>query len=90
MKIFVVYGLVIGCVGTALGVALGTLSCLAIRKFGVGLDPEVYYIAQLPVRMNPFEFLTVSLSALVVSYLATIYPSLQAARLSPVDGLRYD
>jgi len=90
MKIFVVYGLVIGCLGTALGVVLGFLSCIAIRKFGVGLDPEVYYIAQLPVRMNPFEFTLVSLSALVVSYLATIYPSLQAAQLNPVDGLRYD
>lgn len=90
MKIFVVYGLVIGAVGTAIGILLGLVSCLAIREFGVGLDPEVYYISELPVRMNPIEFAVVAISAMVVSYLATIYPSLQAARLHPVDGLRYD
>jgi len=90
MKIFVTYGLIIGAVGTVVGVVLGFVSCLAIRQFGVGLDPEVYYISELPVRMNPIEFAVVALAAIVVSYLATIYPSLQGARLNPVDGLRYD
>ena len=90
MKVFVVYGLIIGGLGTSIGVVLGFVSCLLIRQFGVGLDPEVYYISQLPVRMNPVEFIVVAVSAVVVSYLATLYPSLQAARLNPVDGLRYD
>lgn len=90
MKIFVVYGLIIGSLGTSIGVVLGMVSCLLIRQFGVGLDPEVYYISQLPVRMNPVEFVVVAVSAIIVSYLATLYPSLQAARLNPVDGLRYD
>ena len=90
MKIFVVYGLVIGAFGTVLGELLGYFSCHAIRMFGVGLDPEVYYISELPVAMNPVEFAVVGVAAIVVCYLATILPSLQGSRLNPVEGLRYD
>ncbi len=90
MKIFVTYGLTIGVLGTSIGVALGYLSCRAIETFGIGLDPEVYYIANLPVRMNPVEFVLVAGAALIISLLAAVYPALQAARLRPVEGLRYE
>jgi lipoprotein-releasing system permease protein len=88
MKIFVAEGLVIGAVGTAFGLLLGLGTCFLIDKVGIPLDPEVYYISNLPVRMDPVEFGLVALLALALSYLATLYPAAKASRLEPVEGLR--
>jgi len=88
MKIFVAEGLVIGAVGTAFGLLLGLGTCLVIDKVGIPLDPEVYYISNLPVLIEPGQFALVALAALGLSYLATIYPATKGSRLKPVDGLR--
>jgi lipoprotein-releasing system permease protein len=88
MKVFVLEGLVIGGLGALLGLGLGLLICLFIATGGIKLDPSVYYIDSLPVRIEAWQFGVVAAAALLLSYLATIYPAVAASRLPPVEGLR--
>ncbi|HYG70505.1 MAG TPA: ABC transporter permease [Anaeromyxobacteraceae bacterium] len=88
MKIFVLEGVVIGGVGTIFGLLLGWGTCFLVDTVGIPLDPEVYYISNLPVLVDPAQFAFVALAAMAISFLATLYPATKAARLRPVDGLR--
>ena len=91
MKIFVIEGTVIGTVGTALGLFGGYVSCFLLAKYKfIELPGDVYYISTLPVKMEPVTLLIVSLSALGISFIATIYPAYQAAKLDPAEALRYE
>jgi lipoprotein-releasing system permease protein len=88
MKIFVIEGMIIGAVGTFFGLVLGYGTCLLVGDVGIPLDPEVYYIDNLPVRIDPSQWVMVVVMSLALAFLATIYPATKAARLRPVDGLR--
>lgn len=90
MRIFIIEGMIIGTAGTILGVLLGYLVCLGIERFGIGLDPKIYFISSLPVNTSPLEVVFVALAALGICFLATLWPSYRAARVNPVDGLRYE
>jgi lipoprotein-releasing system permease protein len=90
MSIFMIEGVLIGAIGTALGVAVALAACLGLEWSGVRLDPDVYYIDRLPVNVDLQDYAFVALAALAICTLATIYPAYTAARVRPVDGLRYE
>jgi len=99
MRVFLITGASIGIVGTVTGFLLGTLVCLnieAIRRFLSWLtntelfSPELYFLSKLPADMNVSETSAVVVMALALSLLATLYPSWRAARLDPVEALRYE
>lgn len=90
VRIFITEGLIIGIFGTILGEIGGYALCRLLSIYRFQLDPEVYYITTLPVLMNPLEFIAVAIAAIIISFLATIYPAYQAARLRPTEGLRYE
>jgi len=91
MKIFMIQGLVIGTIGTLLGLAAGfALAWLQNTYEIVKLARDVYYIPSLTVKIGPWDTLLVIVCAIGISFLATIYPALQAARLDPVEALRYE
>ena len=89
MLIFMLQGLVIGIVGTTIGVVGGYMLCIVLNNY-IELPPDVYYLSKLPVKMQFIDFAIVSCSAIAISFLSTIYPSYYAARLEPVESLRYE
>ena len=89
MRIFMVDGLVIGGIGTVIGIPLGYFVCFLLHTFYT-LPSDVYYISHLPVTIRAVDVTLVSLSAVTISFIATLYPSWQAARLNPSEALRYE
>jgi len=91
MSIFIIHGLIIGIVGTFTGVTGGYILCQLLKTYKfINLPGDVYYLSYLPVRMNLFDFTVVPLAAILITLVATIYPSWQAAKLDPVEPLRYE
>jgi len=91
MKIFMTSGLIIGAVGTVLGSAIGYGAVVIIAKSGIiTLPKDVYQVSHLPLSITGYDILFISLMALGISFLATIYPAWQAARQDPVEVLRYE
>jgi len=90
-RIFILQGVIIGVVGTAFGVVAGQVACYFADKYHIiRLAPEVYTIAYVPFKPSPLDSVIVAGAAILVSFLATLYPSAAAAKLQPVEALRYE
>ncbi len=90
-RIFMLQGLVIGLVGTAAGTAAGVLAATVLdRKQLIRIPADVYQLSHLPFTVVPRDVVAVVAAALVICFVATIYPSRQAARLDPAEGLRHE
>jgi lipoprotein-releasing system permease protein len=99
MRVFFIAGASIGVVGTLSGLLLGVVFCLnieSIRQFLSSLtgtelfSPEIYFLSKMPAEIDNGEVVAVVLMALALSFLATLYPAWRAARLDPVEALRYE
>lgn len=88
VKIFLAEGLQIGVAGSVLGLIAGLAWCVFIERVGIKLDPQVYYIPSLPVRIEAFQTAVAVIIAVLVTFLASIYPALKASQVEPVDGLK--
>jgi len=93
-RVFIWYGTLVGVAGTASGIFLGVIICWILTRFRIVSFPpeiaEVYYVSSIPFVTRPLDLTGIALFALIVSFLATIVPSMRAARLNPVDALRHE
>jgi lipoprotein-releasing system permease protein len=99
LRIFLITGSSIGVVGTLVGFGLGLAVCLNVEEIRAFISwltstelfsPELYYLSRLPADIDSKETAMVVAMALVLSFLATVYPAWRAARLDPVEALRYE
>lgn len=99
MRVFFLSGASIGVIGTLFGLALGLLFCLNIESIRQGIQTltgtelfsaEIYFLSHLPAKIDPTEVTAVVAMGIGLSFLATLYPSWRAARLDPVEALRYE
>ncbi len=90
MSIFMAQGTLIGAFGTVLGVAAGLLVCAILKEIEIGLPADVYFINTLPVLVQGVDVLLVSAASMLISFVATIYPSWEACKMPPLDAIRYD
>jgi lipoprotein-releasing system permease protein len=88
LRAFMYQGLIIGVLGTAFGLGFGFVVCRWILAYGFPLDPKVYFIDHLPVRMRAGEFLLTGVFAILACLFATVWPALHAARLRPAEAFR--
>jgi lipoprotein-releasing system permease protein len=88
LRIFVAQGVLLGASGGLLGLASGWAWCHVLERVGVRLDADVYFISRLPVYMQWPEALLAVAAAVLISFLASVYPARKASRLEPVEGLK--
>ena len=89
-RIFMLQGLVIGTIGTLIGAVGGSVLIYVLDRYKlINVPLDVYQISYVPFRLLPLDFVVVVVSAILVCFVATIYPSRQAAKLDPAQALRY-
>jgi lipoprotein-releasing system permease protein len=91
MLIFLLQGMIIGVVGTLVGASAGALIAWTLDRYRViSIPSDVYQVTYLPFKLLPFDAVTVVIGAVIVCFLATLYPSRQAAKLDPAQALRFE
>jgi lipoprotein-releasing system permease protein len=91
LKVFMLQGLIIGIAGTLLGMVVGLAASWAIDYFGlISLPGDVYIISRIPVTVSPLDLGLIVVLSILISFSATIYPSRQASRLTPVEAIRHE
>ena len=90
-RIFLLQGLVIGCVGTGLGLLVGLGAALALDRYKlIALDAQIYFIDHLPVATDLRDVMWIVLASVLTAAAATLYPAIQASRLYPIDAIRHE
>jgi lipoprotein-releasing system permease protein len=89
-KIFIWEGVIIGAIGTVLGLIGGLVATLIVKNVHFGLDPSIYRIDHLPVDIRPLEFAGVGIVSMLICFLATLGPAIWASSFNPVEGIRYE
>jgi lipoprotein-releasing system permease protein len=88
-KIFVYQGTVIGMVGTSIGLSLGVAVCFILKHWKIIKLPSVYAFSTLPVQLEFQDVIVIAISAMAICFLSTLYPAYQAAKIDPVEAIRY-
>ncbi len=87
--IFIFKGLFVGVIGTLTGTILGVLSCFILKKYDFIQLPDAYPFSTLPVQLEYFDVFIIAISAIIICFLSTLYPSYKASKMDPVEALRY-
>ncbi|MDZ7624094.1 MAG: FtsX-like permease family protein [Ignavibacteriaceae bacterium] len=91
LKIFMFEGLLIGIIGTFLGVIIGYLVCYIQIKYNIyPLDPSQYKIDSLPIEIRLSDFFFISGVAMLLSFLASLYPAKRAAKVNPISAIKWE
>ncbi len=87
--IFILKGMIIGSIGTFIGTTMGVAACFILKKYDFIQLPDAYPFSTLPVQLEFFDVFIISVSAIIICFFSTLYPSYKASKMDPVEALRY-